>query len=179
MAETFFIADLHLGHRNIITFECLKEHRNFPTVEAHDEALISNWNKVVRPPDEVWVLGDVAFGTSNLEKVALLNGSKRLVMGNHDRCFHAERLLKYFKRLYGAADWHHYILTHIPIHPCQFYRYKVNIHGHMHTEKVTRASAPDFRSYPDNRYLCVSAEQVNMRPISSDEVIKTLKERGL
>jgi calcineurin-like phosphoesterase family protein len=53
-----------------------------------DEALISNWNKVVTPDDDVYNLGDVAFGGSMKRILWLLSRLNRrnmfLVKGNHD-----------------------------------------------------------------------------------------------
>ncbi|HEX2576962.1 MAG TPA: metallophosphoesterase family protein [Aquihabitans sp.] len=82
---TWFTADLHLGHRNIIRY-C---DRPFADVEEMDRALVDRWNEVVGDDDEVWVLGDVALGTiaESLPKVARLRGRKVLLAGNHDRCW--------------------------------------------------------------------------------------------
>jgi calcineurin-like phosphoesterase family protein len=82
---TWFTADLHLGHRNIIRY-C---DRPFADVDEMDRALIDRWNEVVADDDEVWVLGDFALGTiaHSLPKAAELAGRKVLVAGNHDRCW--------------------------------------------------------------------------------------------
>ncbi|MCF1193194.1 metallophosphoesterase, partial [Mangrovimonas sp. AS39] len=82
MIEVWFTSDLHLGHKNILVYE--KEARPFETVEEMNETLISNWNNTVRTSDIVFCLGDFAFGRSNVDLAARLNGRKRLVMGNHD-----------------------------------------------------------------------------------------------
>lgn len=81
----FFTADLHLGHANIIQY-C---NRPFPTVGAMNAALVANWIEIVRPDDEIWVLGDVAMGriSETLPLVTHLPGRKHLVPGNHDRCW--------------------------------------------------------------------------------------------
>lgn len=55
--KTFFIADLHFGHRAIMTYE----NRSFETVKEMDEVLIANWNRVVRKQDKVYLLGDISF----------------------------------------------------------------------------------------------------------------------
>ncbi len=52
-----------------------------------NEALVANWNRVVKPGDIVWVLGD--FSLSNDPAIIdnfldRLNGNKSLVVGNHD-----------------------------------------------------------------------------------------------
>ena len=63
--------------------------RPFPDRDsrAMDEGLIGLWNARVRPDDDVWHLGDFAFGAKGARLRAIferLNGNKRLVRGNHD-----------------------------------------------------------------------------------------------
>ena len=83
--STWFTADLHLGHANIIRY-CA---RPFTDVEAMNRALIEQWNEVVDDGDDVWVLGDVAMGkiAETLPLVSELRGRKLLLTGNHDRCW--------------------------------------------------------------------------------------------
>jgi len=86
---TWFTADLHLGHSNIIKY-C---DRPYHDVDAMNRALVDNWNRVVDDTDTVWVLGDFALGkiAKTLPVVAELHGHKILVAGNHDRCWHGHR----------------------------------------------------------------------------------------
>jgi calcineurin-like phosphoesterase family protein len=81
----WFTADLHFGHANIIEYS----RRPFRDVVAMDKALVTRWNETVAPDDTVWVLGDVALGQIELSlaHVARLAGRKRLLAGNHDRCW--------------------------------------------------------------------------------------------
>ncbi len=92
---TWFTADLHFGHRNIIEY-C---NRPFSDVDDMTTGLVDRWNERVAADDDVWVLGDVAMGriAESLPAVARLHGHKHLVAGNHDRCWfgHGER----------SADW--------------------------------------------------------------------------
>lgn len=83
---TLFTADLHLGHANIIEY-C--PGRPGPGPEEMTAELIERWNSAVGPDDTVWFLGDVALGriAETLPLVGLLNGTKHLVAGNHDRCW--------------------------------------------------------------------------------------------
>ena len=159
MADTFLIGDTHFGHRKILDFEAA--HRPFPSIEQHDEALVERWNSVVRKRDTVWHLGDVLFGRHSFKHLARLNGTKKLVMGNHD-CYPSAAYLEHFNRIVGAAEVAGCILTHIPVHDSQFRRYKANIHGHLHSRKLD-----------DPRYICVSAEHNNLTPVSLDVVIDT------
>ena len=57
---TWFTADLHLGHSNIIDYS----DRPFANVDAKDRALIDNWNEAVAEDDTVWVVGDAEYPTT-------------------------------------------------------------------------------------------------------------------
>lgn len=84
---TWFTADLHVGHRKIISY-C---NRPFADVDAMDEALVERWNASVADGDTVHILGDLALGPldESLAVVARMRGSKVLHVGNHDRSFGA------------------------------------------------------------------------------------------
>jgi calcineurin-like phosphoesterase family protein len=101
--STWFTADLHLGHANIIRY-C---DRPFASAEEMDEGLIERWNDVVADADTVWVLGDVALGRidHSLSLVGRLNGRKVLVAGNHDRCWagHGRRAEGWTERYLAAG----------------------------------------------------------------------------
>lgn len=68
----FFTSDLHLGHRLV------SEIRGFENVVDHDESIIEQWNKQVKPKDTVWILGDIAVVRvpEALEVIKSLPGSK-------------------------------------------------------------------------------------------------------
>ena len=82
---TWFTADLHLGHRNIIDY-C---ERPFAGVDEMNRALVENWNATVGDDDTVWVVGDFAMGkiAETLPIAGELAGHKILLAGNHDRCW--------------------------------------------------------------------------------------------
>jgi calcineurin-like phosphoesterase family protein len=154
----FAISDTHFGHGKVIEFEAA--HRPFATIEEHDRELVSRWNAVVTKRDVVWHLGDVYFGGKDAHHIlAELKGTKRLVLGNHDS-YPLEIYQRYFDRIYGAAEYRHCILTHVPVHPNQFGRYRANIHGHLHSNR-----------YDDARYICVSAEQTGLQPVHFDSLL--------
>jgi len=77
---TFFTADTHFGHRNIIHYA----NRPFKTVRDMDEELIKRWNARVTKEDVVYHLGDFAFLDAHYY-ANRLNGKKILIRGNHDR----------------------------------------------------------------------------------------------
>jgi calcineurin-like phosphoesterase family protein len=172
MSNTFLCSDLHLSHRNIVNFLRTdgSKVRPWNTTEEMDEALISNWNSVVGDKDKVIVLGDVVINRKALPLCARLNGIKYLVKGNHD-VFRLEEYTPYFKDIYGAKEYDKAILTHIPVHPQQLERYKFNVHGHLHTERVMRENTvwDEFETHVlDERYVSVCMEQINYTPFSWD-----------
>lgn len=79
---TYFTADTHFGHANIIGF-C---HRPFRDVAEMNRTMIMNWNARVTDDDDVYVIGDFAFRCAgSVAKIAHeLKGRKHLVVGNHD-----------------------------------------------------------------------------------------------
>jgi calcineurin-like phosphoesterase family protein len=157
MSRVFVISDTHFGHKRIIEFEAAA--RPFATIEDHDRELVARWNAVVTKRDTVWHLGDVFFGKDGHKALGELNGYKRLVLGNHDH-YSLAVYQQYFAKIYGAAEYRHCILTHVPIHENQMYRYEKNVHGHMHSKSI-----------PDPRWVCVSAEHTGLAPILMDTVI--------
>lgn len=86
--KTFFTADPHFFHTNIIKY-C---NRPFKYADEMNEALIKNWNDTVGDDDHIYVLGDLSFtGTQGTEAVLCrLKGRKFLIRGNHDH----EQVLK-------------------------------------------------------------------------------------
>lgn len=171
---TFVCADMHLGHRSITKFlrpDGSKE-RPWDDVEEMNEALIANWNSVVQPKDTVIVLGDFVINRSALPLAARLNGTKELVMGNHDT-MRAEEYLVYFKKLHGCKVFDDYVMSHIPLHPASvFPRYKGNCHGHLHNGVVLINYDNQGATWEevDNLYVCVSMEQINYTPVAWEEI---------
>jgi len=79
----WFTSDLHFGHARILEY-C---RRPFATVEEMDNALITNWNLLVRPEDTVFVVGDFSLASKQhqIRKYReRLRGSIVLIRGNHD-----------------------------------------------------------------------------------------------
>lgn len=162
MQTIFFIGDTHFNHARILEFQ--PDERPFASIQEHDEILIQNWNKVVKPNDIVWHLGDVVFGTDagyGESILRRLNGDKRLIMGNHDNLKKID-YTSFFTGVYGFWALKHKIaLSHFPLHSQQQYRYKANIHGHLHSHNID-----------DPWYVNVSCEQINCTPIAWEDLKK-------
>jgi len=81
--NTWFTADTHFGHKNIIKYT----DRPYASTLEMDEALIANWNARVRPEDHVYHLGDFALNSPEECRGILerLNGNIHLIRGNHEK----------------------------------------------------------------------------------------------
>lgn len=83
MTGIWFVADLHLGHRLLADLRGFGE-----DTAAHDAELARRWDFLIRPGDQVKVLGDICVGrqtlTAALEWISERPGIKDLVFGNHD-----------------------------------------------------------------------------------------------
>jgi calcineurin-like phosphoesterase family protein len=156
----FLISDTHFGHGNILNFKDKEGNavRPFSSVEEMDETLIENWNKVVKPTDKIYHLGDVAIPRKGLDCLARCNGDKILIRGNHD-IFKLKDYMQYFRDIRGYNVIDRFIFSHIPIHSESKGRFKANIHGHLHTNKLE-----------DKFYFNVSVEQINYTPINFEEI---------
>lgn len=181
MANTFLIADTHFGHIGVTKFLApngIDKLRPWSTTEEMDEAMITNWNRVVRPQDKVYHLGDVLINRRAFPTLARLNGDKVLIKGNHD-IFRLEEYTPFFRDIRGFGHFDGFALTHIPIHPESLSRWTGNIHGHLHANSVMKFSGSkivDGNIEPqysiDPCYMCVSVEQINFTPINWDECKK-------
>ena len=82
MSNTFFTSDLHFCHDK----EFLYGPRGFTNVKDMNEALVENWNKIVKPDDEVYNLGDFALNDVDeaIQYINRLNGKILWIYGNHD-----------------------------------------------------------------------------------------------
>ena len=129
----YYIADLHLGHTNVIRMD----NRPFESIEEMDRQLIDNWNSRVKKKDTVYILGDFSMKGPKavVEYLKQLNGNKVLIKGNHDRInTEAKNLfleITPYKELHDGNS--KVILCHYPI---TFYNrqhaYSIMLYGHVH-----------------------------------------------
>lgn len=160
MREIFVISDTHFGHNNIIRY-C---NRPFSDVSDMNTVMIDRWNKTVRPQDIVYHLGDVYFGEKG-RCLEVLNGHKRLILGNHDNG-KDQYLLCHFEKILVWRMFPEFklLLTHVPVHYSQLKdKCPVNVHGHVHNNPE-----PGLRE--DRRYKNVSVEMINYTPVHISEL---------
>ena len=136
----YVTSDLHFGHTNIMKFCPVTRARFNSDVTYMNEAMIKEWNAIVKECDHTYILGDVCF--TNQEKavqyMARLNGTKTLVVGNHDK-----KLIKSPEFRAQFAEIRDYldinvngtkvVMFHYPIAEWdQMHRGSVHLHGHLH-----------------------------------------------
>jgi calcineurin-like phosphoesterase family protein len=179
MPSVFLVSDTHFGHAGVCRF--LREDgtklRPWNNPDEMDEHMVKVWNETVKPTDKVYHLGDVVINRKALSIMHRLNGDKVLIRGNHD-IFKDEDYRQHFRELRAYHVMNGMILSHIPIHTESLGRFGVNIHGHLHYNRVKIQKHAGATPVIDPRYHCVCVEQTDFRPILFEDVIKRIKEEG-
>lgn len=172
MSRTWLYGDPHFLHQGVCRFtrEDGQPLRPWDDANQMTEDMIGFYNEIVKHEDRVYILGDVAFSAANMHRVVpRLKGRKCLIPGNHE----PPKMRKYFDLfddVRGYVQRSGFILSHIPIHPGSMGRWKVNIHGHLHANRVILGGRLGGKIDP--QYFCVSVEHTNFRPILLDEVLE-------
>ena len=179
MSTTWYLGDSHFSHRNIIKFADAdgNRHRPWDTIEEHDQAIVDAINEHVGEHDKLIHMGDVAMNPRGLNLMHAIKCQNRvLIPGNHDM-EHISKYTELFKDIKGCKVLRGagMIVSHYPVHPSQLdSRYRFNIHAHTHANLVL-----DKFGQPDPRYICLSLEQTNFRPVSFDEIVKIAESRNI
>ena len=180
MPSVFLVSDTHFGHAGVCRFlreDGVTKLRPWDNPDEMDEEMVKRWNETVRPNDKVYHLGDVVINRKAMSTLYRLNGDKVLIRGNHD-IFRDEEYRQHFRELRAYHVMNGMILSHIPIHEESLGRFGVNIHGHLHANRVKIAKHAKDKPEIDTRYHCVCVEQTDFRPILFEDVIKRIKEEG-
>jgi len=187
MPSVFLTSDTHFGHAGVCKFteaDGVTKIRPWSDPDKMDEEMIKRWNETVRPNDKVYHLGDVVINRKSLSTLHRLNGDKVLIRGNHD-IFRDDEYRRYFRELRAYHVMNGMILSHIPLHEASLGRFGVNIHGHLHSNRVKKARGIDattgktlYSDENDVRYHCVCVEQTDFAPILFEDVIKRIEAEG-
>ena len=182
MPSVFLVSDTHFGHAGVCRFmrnDGVTKLRPWDSAEEMDEAMVKAWNERVKPTDKVYHLGDVVINRKALGIMRRLNGDKVLIRGNHD-IFKDEEYRQHFRELRAYHVMNGMILSHIPIHTESLGRFGVNIHGHLHSNRVMLSGFNGkITDIIDNRYYCVCVEQTpDFAPILFEDVVLRIKAEG-
>ena len=177
-------SDSHFRHSNILKFtdgntgELIRGNR-FADVDAMDEHMIERWNSVVKQGDIVYHLGDVVIANNQEDKEWFkknwprLNGSKRLIVGNHDDI----KFLSGGGFFAKVGMWRMFpefglLFSHVLLHESSLLRYVdktatwpdgcetlLNVHGHIHQNPS-----------PEGPYRNVCVEHTDYTPVNIEEL---------
>lgn len=177
MGNTWFTSDLHISHKNILKFCPDTRMGNDPN--EMNEILVQEWNKVVRPEDTVYNLGDVSFNHDvALKIVPRLNGTQILITGNHDvKSLRFPAFRNMFKSIHSYYDLRigsqNIVLFHFPILEWdRMHHGSWHLHGHTHGNLMNLPG----------KILDVGIDSIvngrdKMRPYHFDEVQEYMKDR--
>lgn len=180
MPAVFLVSDTHFGHTGVCRFmrsDGVTKLRPFEDPEEMDEFMVKAWNERVKPTDKVYHLGDVVINRKSLGIMRRLNGDKVLIRGNHD-IFRDEEYREHFRELRAYHVVEGMIFSHIPIHEESLGRFGVNVHGHLHANRVM---VRGFNGKPmdiDVRYHNVCVETTDFAPILFEDVKKRILAEG-
>jgi len=180
MPSVFLVSDTHFGHLGVCKFtrnDGVTKLRPWTDPDEMDEEMVKRWNERVKPTDKVYHLGDVVINRKALKIMHRLNGDKVLIRGNHD-IFKDDDYREHFRELRAYHVMNGMILSHIPIHEESLGRFGVNIHGHLHANRVMTSKHKGSTPIVDVRYHCVCVEQTDFAPILFEDVIKRITEEG-
>ena len=181
MSDIWVTSDSHFGHSK----HFLYEPRGFKNIEEHDEAIIQNWNSLVKPDDIVYHLGDVMLNDDEhgLKCLKRLNGHIHLIRGNH--CTNA-RLLKYAEcwNVESVGDWATVIksgkqsiyLSHYPTITSNYDVDKplkarvINVCGHSHTKDP-------FADWDKGLIFHCELDTNNCKPWNLEDILKAIRKR--
>ena len=147
---TWISSDLHYFHKNILDY--CQATRPFADVASMNTHLLAHHNSNVSNEDTFIHLGDFAFGkganfNSIVDILRQMNGTKQLILGNHDP--HLIKLstdtmlmqelgvdwIQHYHQ--GVHNHNHFTLCHYPMHNWYRDRYgAVMLYGHLHEKFV-------------------------------------------
>jgi calcineurin-like phosphoesterase family protein len=171
MPNTWFTADFHLGHANIIRY-CS---RPFATVDEMDQAILERLNASAKPNDTLYFLGDFCMGS----QARVLAYRKRIlckkisaVPGNHDK--RARKLKEEFSWLDNLAelsiDGHPVALCHYALRVWnRSTRESWHLYGHSH------GRLPEA---PNSLSMDVGVDTHNFRPWHYDEIADIMAKKA-
>ena len=178
LPHIWITSDWHFNHDK----EFIWEARGFESVEQMNNAIIERHNYLVRPDEDVYVLGDLMLGAkfgleAGLKLISHLNGKLHLVRGNHDT---DNRWLAYSNlrnvvamdnSVYLKYAGYHFYMSHYPSltgNNDKFLKQMtLNLFGHTHSEEHF------FEDNPWMYNVCMDAH--NCYPCNLNDIIQEMK----
>jgi calcineurin-like phosphoesterase family protein len=176
-----FSADWHLNHASVLRW-CPERATQFANIGEMDEHFISECNRVVKPNDELRILGDWFWGAKQYGyyRAKLKVRKIHVILGNHDSRSLAGYVSTCKEIDYPKIDGVRFHLSHYPIFSWRGRERAGSIHlyGHSHTRSESFLN----EHFPGRRAMDVGIDNAftllgEWRPFSLDEILAILKIR--
>lgn len=168
----YVTSDLHFCHDR----EFLYKPRGFDNVYDMNKTIVQNWNSIVQPEDDVYLLGDIMLNDNELGRKLLcdLKGNIHIVIGNHDtdarveiynNCWNVVEIAYALRLKYRK---HTFFLSHFPCMTANLEKESLrqctcNLYGHTHQKT---------NFYQDIPFMYhVGVDSHNCTPVSMDQVL--------
>ena len=180
MSDYFITSDLHLMHNKNFLFEP----RGFSSTEEMCEAIVERWNRIVKPEDIIYNLGDLALSDVDaaIPYIKRLNGFQWWIRGNHCTINKVKKICEECKNISTIsnpeASWatmlkfgkKHFFLCHYPTIVNNTNDKPVYcLCGHTHTKNKWE----DF----DKGCYHVEMDAHDCYPVSLEEIISDINSR--
>lgn len=173
----YYTADPHLGHEKIISLA----NRPFADVQEMNKTIVDNWRSVVRPDDDIYILGDMFHRAEDpVNILKQLTGRLHLIRGNHDKFINDSECRKFFESvdqlLEVNDEGRRVILFHYPIVEWNaFYRGAIHLFGHIHNRD---GDAKRIMAQIPNCYN-VGMDCLNFVPMTLTQIIDFYGEKSV
>ena len=169
----YFSSDLHLNHCQPFIYKP----RGFINIDEMNKTIINNFNKVITPDDDLYLLGDTFLGElkPGIQLFKKLPGKIHLIWGNHDtdnrkntvlNCHNVIEIIGYAGII--KYNKYHFYMSHFPTYTTNFDDYKkplkqriLCLAGHTHSKELFE---------PCGSYN-VAVDAHNCFPVSIDKII--------
>lgn len=182
MANIWVTSDWHFNHQK----NFILEPRGYYSTERMNEDLIARHNSIVKPDDDVYVLGDLMLGGSEklqdgIECIKQMNGKLHVIRGNHDSdkkiiAYHElyPKIIEVENSKFLKYEKYHFYLSHFPS-LCSNYdddkplkQKTINLCGHSHIKDP-------FGDLDKGLIYHCEVDAHNNMPVSLDQIIEDLK----
>lgn len=180
MGQIWITSDWHFCHSR----EFLWQPRGFKNEYEMNEAIITRYNEVVSPEDDVYCLGDCMLNNNDegLHCIKQLKGNIHLIRGNHD----TDTRMQLYDSCYNIVEIcegkflnynnYHFFLSHFPC-ICSNYDYDkplksrtISLCGHRHTQDP-------FLDWDKGLCFHTEVDTNNCYPWNLDTIINKIKEK--
>lgn len=174
----FITSDWHFCHNK----EFIWKTRNFSSINEMNEEIIKRNNKLVKPEDDLYVLGDLLLGgekslEQGLNLISKINGKLHLVRGNHctDKRWEAfsklSNVVAMDNSIYLKHQGYHFYMSHFPSltgNNDKFLKQMtLNLFGHTHQKE---------HFFENNFWMYnVAMDAHNCYPCNLNDIIQEMK----